>query len=180
MKGKYYICGSSAKATALEQELIARGWTAADDKIDMLVMVPDTAPYKSAETIGSFTDWDGLEKAYVGLTGGFLNSFNDCLPRLAEGARIALATEKRSSTTMCEDVDDFGCHMGLATINMAMMALFNELYPKGYTFRAYAGDNMKFCAEYFERDRSLDEGSVKHSDEKKLTLRTDHGYDMAW
>ena len=180
MTGSFSIFGSSAKADALKRELAARGWTESDGGIDLLVLVPDAAPYASPDGIDGFSDWESLGRAYEGVTGGFLRDFSRGFQRLRENGRIALVTEARSSISTCCDKTDFGSHMALASVNMAMMALFNELYPKGYTFRAFAGENMRFCAEYIERDRSLDGATSKHSDESRLTLRTDHGVDLPW
>ena len=74
----------------------------------------------------------------------------------------------------------FGSRMGLAACNMMVKLLFNELNPKGYTFRVFAGSDMRYAAEYILRDRSLDPGSDAHSDEKKLRMRTDKAQDLAW
>lgn len=181
MTGKFLISGTGARARVMEQELLDRGMIpAGDGQADLIVLVNDADTRESIGGIRGDIDFAELEAAYEKIAAGFLKEFTLLYGRLVPGGRIALVTEEESSVTSSRCTGKFGTRMGLASCNMMMKLLFNELSQHGYTFRVYAGKNLRYGAEYIVRDRSLDGDSVKHSDELKIRMRTDRAQDIAW
>ena len=175
----FLIKGNDPRAKELEKELLARGCKAADGPADLIVLAPAGADEEASGTVLE-ADLEKEQRDFSACASAFLRDFAQLYERLAPKGRVALLTKASSSVTASGLTGGFGARMGLAACNMMARLLFNELNPKGYTFRVFAGNDMAYAAEYILRDRSLDKGNDAHSDEKKLRMRTDRAQDLAW
>ncbi len=159
------------------------------DAIDMLVVNIDCCPTPDKKTILDTPNYEEMIHAYEYNSLGPLRVIDAFMPLLekGEGKRICIVTSIDSSNNMTRGIDDYPGHVSKAPLNMAMNQLFNALRPKGYTFRMYCKDMKaipekagEFAAEYFDRNRSYEPESYKHSDENRLVMRDWMGIEVPW
>lgn len=156
---------------------------------DMLVLNYDCCMERDARTILERPDFAWMKSAYEYNTLGPLRAMEAFLPVLeaGEGKRVCVVTSADSSNNAARGIDDYPGHVSKAPLNMAMHQYFNDLRPKGYTFRMYCKDPRagaekvgEFAAEYFTRNRSNEPESYQHSDENRLVLRDWMGIEVPW
>lgn len=157
--------------------------------VDMLVVNYDCCTEKDARTILDRPDFEWMKSAYEYNTLGPLRAIEAFLPVLeaGEGKRVCVVTVTDSSNNASKGIDDYPGHVSKAPLNMAMHQHFNNLRPRGYTFRMYCKDPCagaeragEFAVEYFTRNRSNEPESYQHSDENRLVLRDWMGIEVPW
>lgn len=149
------------------------------EKADMLIFCIDP------EECGQ-CDYKKLMRNYELYALGLLNTVNAYLP-LMKGSgskRLCFVTDLRSSIN-CVSGDDHWERIIAASCNMAIRILFNRLAREGFTFRVFgvddfAEDSASYAMDHFLQDRSLEEESDLHSDEKRLVLRDKYEREYAW
>lgn len=166
----------------LRSELEASACTIAseNDSLDYLIYCIDPKECNS-------TDYDGLLTAYDNTALQLLKEVSAKLPLLEKGnkKRLCFITKSNSSINQTRDTNHWERIIS-AACNMAIHTLFNRLNPEGYTFRIMAledyehREDASYVAEYFLRDRSLEESSPKHSDERRLVMRDKYERELPW
>lgn len=107
------------------------------DSLDMLVNNAGIAGFA-----GDIYELEELDKGlamYNTNCLGALRMVHAFLPLLekGEGKRLCFVSSEAGSISVCHRTDGFVYPMSKAALNMAVRLLFEELYPKGYTFRVY-------------------------------------------
>lgn len=132
-------------------------------------------------------DYDGLLKAYDNTALELLRKTTEYLPLLDRGnkKRLCFITSLDSSINNTRTSDHWERIIS-ASCNMAVKTLFNRLNPLGYTFRIYGAEDYNNLAEvsyavrYMLQDRSLEEESHQHSDEKRIVIRDKQEREYPW
>lgn len=135
----------------------------------------------------SATDYDALLEAYDNTAIGLLREVSKYLPLLQLGSkkRLCFITKLQSSINQTFSPDHWE-RMITASCNMAIKTIFNRLNPLGYTFRLFAvedydhAEDVSYAMEYFLQDRSLEEESILHSDERRLVMRDKYEREYPW
>lgn len=166
----------------LKSELNASGCTTASENeyLDYFIYCIDPMECNP-------TDYDGLLAAYDNTALQLLKEVSAKLPLLEKGnkKRLCFITKLNSSINQTKDTNHWE-RIVSAACNMAIHTIFNRLNPQGYTFRLIAVEDFNcredasYAAEYFLRDRSLEENSPKHSDEKRLVMRDKFEREIPW
>ena len=132
-------------------------------------------------------DYDALLKAYDNTALELLRKTAKYLPRLDRGTkkRLCFITAIESSINNTRTSDHWERIIS-AACNMAVKTLFNKLSPSGYTFRVYGVMDFKdlteasYAVSYILQDRSLEEESWQHSDEKRIVIRDKQEREYPW
>ncbi len=149
------------------------------EKADMLIFCIDP------DECGQY-DYKKLMHNYELYGLGLLSTINAYLPLMKEGGtkRLCFITTLRSSMNHMSGNDHWE-RIIAASCNMAIRILFNRLAKEGFTFRVFGTedfreDSASYAMDYFLQDRSLEEESDLHSDEKRLVLRDKYEREYAW
>lgn len=143
-------------------------------------------------------DYEKLCTAYENTALALLRAVGERLPTMEGGKkRLCFVTRANSSINLAgsvkesteaqeKAVEGSGWEsMVLAACNMEIATLFNRLNPEGFTFRVFArrqsgGEEAAYAADSFLCDRSLEEESARHSDERRLVLRDWKETELPW
>lgn len=132
--------------------------------------------------------WEKLLENYAGTAELLLAETGRVLPKMQNGKkRLCFLTQTSASineTDTAADAVNWEKTI-LAACNMAVATLFNRLGPEGFTFRLYAAENFEtenpsYALTYFLADRSMEEESHRHSDEKRLVMRNWQEKEIPW
>lgn len=132
-------------------------------------------------------DYSALLKAYDGTAMELLRKVSEYLPLLEKGSkkRLCFITSPDSSINNTKTSDHWE-RIVSASCNMAIKTLFNRLSPLGFTFRVFAAEDFNslveasYAAEYILQDRSMEEESHQHSDEKRIVIRDKYEREYPW
>ena len=115
-----------------------------------------------------------------------MNTVNAYLPLMKESdlKRLCFITTLRSGINHVLGADHWE-RIIAASCNMAIRILFNRLTQEGFTFRVFAVEDFaensaSYAMDYFLQDRSFEEESDLHSDEKRLVMRDKYEREYAW
>lgn len=133
------------------------------------------------------TEYDALFEAYENTAMRLLREVSVNLPLLELGKkkRLCFITTTNSSINCTNDSNHWERILS-ASCNMAIKTIFNRLNPLGYTFRVFTVENYNnlgdasYAADYFLQDRSFEEGSYLHSDEKRIVMRDKFEREYPW
>lgn len=132
------------------------------------------------------TEYEKLIKNYELYALGLLNTVNAYLLLMKESnlKRLCFITTLRSSINHVTEADHWD-RIIAASCNMAIRILYNRLSGEGFTFRVFAVEDFtensaSYAMDYFLQDRSLEEESDLHSDEKRLVMRDKYEREYAW
>lgn len=145
----------------------------------------DLFVYNIAPVTCGKEDYAKLIKAYDETALGLLRAVAQALPQMAAGKkRLCFVTADASSVNLTKEGYDYQ-KIIMAACNMAIATLFNRLSPEGYTFRVFAAGSepaadASYAADYFLQDRSMEEESHRHSDEKRLVMRGRYENEIPW
>ncbi|MBD5396133.1 MAG: hypothetical protein HDR71_18180 [Lachnospiraceae bacterium] len=149
------------------------------DKADMLIFAIDPS-----ECDGN--DYEKFLENYEIYSMGLVRTVNEVLPFLKESSikRLCFLTTLSSGINNVSSKDHWERIIG-ASCNMAIRTFFNHYSREGYTFRVFgvndfSEDSASRAAEYFLQNRSLEEESDLHSDEKRLVMRDRYEREYAW
>lgn len=176
-----WIAGDTTPCShALAQELEASGyqpWT--EGPLDYFI-------YSIHPPLRKQQEYGELAKSYEETAVGLLREVEKALPYLEQGEqkRLCFLTSVQSSVNLNRGDCGFEA-MVSAACNMAIATLFNRLNPQGFTFRVMALEEFSpeeagYAKDYFLRNRSLEEESARHSDEKRLVMRDRYETELPW
>ena len=105
----------------------------------MLVNNAGVSSPASPRTIREAQDYDEMHRMYDVNALGPLRVVQEFLPLMDRGTlkRLCFVSSEAGSITRSTRVDTYGYCMSKAALNMAAHILFNDLRPRGYTFRVY-------------------------------------------
>lgn len=131
-------------------------------------------------------DYDDLLKAYDGYALQLLRTVEEYLPFMSKGKkRICFITTIHSSINCTTDNTHWE-RIVAASCNMAIKTLFNRLNPIEFTFRVFGVkdfrdlSNASYAVDYIIQDRSMEEESYQHSDEKRIVMRDKFEREYPW
>ncbi len=165
----------------LEKEFTLAGHRMASpgEEADMLVFCINPQPCEAA-------DYEALLKAYEDNALKLLRVVSEYLPLLQKGKkRICFVTTLRSSINNTRESGHWESVVA-AACNMAVRTLFNRLNPLGFTFRVFGIDDYdslsdaSYGVSYMLQDRSMEEESHLHSDEKRIVIRDKFEREYPW
>ena len=131
------------------------------------------------------TDYKKLLENYEQCAIGLLQAVNEALPFMQSGKkRLCFVTDIQSSVNKTAGAEGWEKSI-LSACNMAIVTLFNRLHAEGFTFRVFAvedfeTENPMYAMQYFLTDRSMEEGSPKHSDENRIVMRNWQEQEIPW
>lgn len=124
----------SSDASVLGAAQILRGAT---NRLDMLVCNAAIVQAGEGEIETGIHTERTLDCFNVNVMGA-LRVAKACLPLMQEGMmRLCFVSSEAGSISLCTRDGMYGYPMSKTALNMAVRLLFNELAPKGYTFRLY-------------------------------------------
>ena len=152
-------------------------------RLDILVIGAFSHPADGKIGIGR--DYDVFTDTLTKNVAGCRQVMEVFTPLLAKGMkRIACITERESSNSWSTGEDDLAYHASLAAINMLGRMMFNQLRPKGFTFRWYCkgGDQGGMsAAAYIASPLCYDpKEPYTHSDENRFVLRDAFLREIPW
>lgn len=132
-------------------------------------------------------DYNALLKAYDETSLELLRKVSEYLPLLEKGRkkRLCFVTSLDSSINNTRTGEHWE-RIVSASCNMAVKTLFNRLNPLGFTFRLFAVEDYSelseasYAAGYMLQDRSMEEESHQHSDEKRIVIRDKYEREYPW
>lgn len=132
-------------------------------------------------------DYNALLKAYDDTALELLRKVSEYLPLLEKGKkkRLCFVTSLDSSINNTRTGGHWERIIS-ASCNMAVKTLFNRLNPLGFTFRVFAAEDFKnpsdasYAVRYMLQDRSMEEESHQHSDEKRIVIRDKYEREYPW
>ncbi len=158
----------------------------ADHKILMKREETDILVYIINPPLCTASDYDGLLKAYDEYALQLLRTTEEYLPFMSKGKkRICFITTTHSSINATTDHTHWE-RIVAASCNMAIKTLFNRLNPMGFTFRVFCLEDFKdlsnasYAVDYILQDRSMEEESHQHSDEKRIVMRDKFQRELPW
>jgi hypothetical protein len=176
---KYTLAGKQNEYIKnLGEQLQKLGYEVSQQETDIFVYCID--PENFAQD-----DYEKMAKVYEETALNLLKSVGRILPKMEKGKkRLCFVTKTASSINYTETTEGFE-KIVMAACNMAITTLFNRLNPEGFTFRVFAAENFEtecpsYAAEYFLADRSMEESSHRHSDEKRIAMRNWCEREIAW
>jgi len=183
MKQRVIITGaknSFVRELAREFEKSGHLVSSGNNELDMFIYCID--PKRCGAT-----EYDALLEAYEDTAIKLLEELSKNLPLLENGIkkRLCFITKLHSSINSTNDSNHWE-RIVSASCNMAVKTIFNRLNPLGYTFRIFAVENYSkleeasYVVDYFLQDRSFEEESHQHSDEKRLVIRDKHEREYPW
>ena len=109
------------------------------DHIDVLINNVGIFSATAGRTIREPQDYEEIHRLYDVNALGPLRVMEAFLPLTDRGnlKRLCFISSEAGSIARSERTAWFGYCMSKAALNMAIKILFNDLFPKGYTFRAY-------------------------------------------
>lgn len=109
------------------------------DHIDVLINNAGIFSPTAGRTIREPQDYEEMHRLYDVNALGPLRVIEACLPLTDRGnlKRLCFISSEAGSIARSERTAWFGYCMSKVALNMAVKILFNDLFPKGYTFRAY-------------------------------------------
>jgi NAD(P)-dependent dehydrogenase (short-subunit alcohol dehydrogenase family) len=124
---------------------------------------------------------------------GPLRVVESLLPGLEDSSlkRLCFVSSEASSIAKCHRTAWYGYAMSKASLNMGVAILFNDLRPRGYSFRVYHPGWMRtFMSGFENRDATLspEEAATHairyfldaHVDEDRLVMRDYQGAEWPW
>ena len=107
--------------------------------VDLLVNNAGVIRHTTADTIRAEQDYAGMRLEYEVNTLGPLRMVEAFLPLVETSAarRLCFVSSEAGSIGASQRTAWFGYCMSKAALNMAVKNLFNELRPRGFTFRLY-------------------------------------------
>lgn len=176
---RYYLSGKkNSYIASLENMLRDEGHEPSAEETDLFIHC--IAPEAITEI-----DTAKLTGLYEEIALGLLRDVSEILPKMQKGKkRICFIISKSSSINYTDDKGGFE-KIVLAGCNMAIATIFNKLSPEGFTFRVFAVEDFEkedpsYALEYILSDRSLEEESYKHSDEKRVVMRDRLEREIPW
>jgi NAD(P)-dependent dehydrogenase (short-subunit alcohol dehydrogenase family) len=114
------------------------------DHLDVLINNAGINSPRKERTIREAQDYPEMHQIYDVNSLGPLRMVEAFLPMMERGnsKRLCFVSSEAGSITRAERTGWFGYCMSKAALNMAVKILFNDLHPRGYTFRVYHPGNV--------------------------------------
>ena len=163
------------------------------DRLDLLVNNAGVGSPTSPRSIHEPQDYDEMHRMYDVNALGPLRMVEAFLPLTDRSTlkRLCFVSSEAGSISRSMRTDTYGYCMSKAALNMAARIMFNDLQPKGYTFRVY---HPGWIRSYFSGTKSmeadlepeeaalpaLDYFIETRADEDQLVMRDWLGRDWPW
>lgn len=117
----------------------AQAFATQADRLDLLVNNAAVTSRSGPASIREAQDYAEMHRLYDINSLGPLRVVEAFLPFMEPGGmkRLAFVSSEAGSIERCRRTAGFGYTMSKAALNMAVKTLFNDLHPRGYTFRLY-------------------------------------------
>jgi len=160
--------------------------------IDLLINNAGVMTRTSDRTIQKAQDYAEMKRLYDINTLGPLRVVEAFLPLVGagQGKRLCFVSSEAGSIERAQRTSWYGYCMSKAALNMAVKILFNDLRPRGYSFRLYhpgwirsymSGEkNIQATYEPEEAANFAIDYFISTQDEDRLVLRDYEGGEWPW
>jgi len=125
------------------------------DHLDVLISNAGVTSETILSTIREPQEYDEMHRLYDVNALGALRAVEAFLPLIERGQvkRLCFVSSEAGSIGTSERTSWFGYCMSKAALNMGVKILFNDLHPKGYTFRVY---HPGWVRSYMHGEKNMD------------------------
>jgi NAD(P)-dependent dehydrogenase (short-subunit alcohol dehydrogenase family) len=126
-----------------------------NDHLDLMIDNAGVTSETSFATIREPQDYEEMHRLYDINALGSLRVVEAFLPLLDQGSskRLCFISSEAGSIERAERTSWFGYCMSKAALNMSIKLLFNDLHPRGYTFRVY---HPGWIRSYMHGEKNMD------------------------